>query len=144
MAGQAGFGKDKRLLNAHDYSRVFDSPDARASNKFMMLLSRQNSLGTHRIGLVIAKKNVRLAVDRNRIKRIAREFARKLPANETNRDVVLLTRRGLGELDNDEVSSILQQLWLKLTRYDSSDKLQDKLKDKTEEKGDGQNDNRDC
>lgn len=117
MAGKAGFGKEKRLLNAQDYGRVFDSPDARASNKYMMLLSRRNSLEHHRLGLVVAKKNIRLAVNRNRIKRLAREFVRHLPPQEHNLDVVLLTRRGLGELDNAEVSTILQQLWQKLARH---------------------------
>lgn len=117
MAGQAGFGKEKRLLNANDYGRVFDSPDARASNKFMLLLSRRNSLDRHRLGLVIAKKNIRLAADRNRVKRLAREFVRQLPRQSPGLDVVVLARRGLGELDNAEVSSILQQLWQKLTRH---------------------------
>ncbi|MDX1733982.1 MAG: ribonuclease P protein component [Halioglobus sp.] len=114
MAGSAGFGKTKRLLNAQDFSRVFDSADARAHHKHLMLLARANDLATHRLGLVIAKKNVRLAVDRNRLKRVAREFFRQLPEGEPGLDVVLLARRGAGELDNEKVSSILQQLWQKL------------------------------
>jgi ribonuclease P protein component len=64
--------------------------------------------------LVIAKKNVRLAVQRNRVKRVAREFFRALPQSETTLDVVLLARRGIGQLDNAELSTILQQQWQKL------------------------------
>jgi ribonuclease P protein component len=63
---------------------------------------------------VIAKKNVRLAVQRNRIKRVAREFFRSLPDSEPALDVVLLTRRGIDQLDNAELSSILLQQWQKL------------------------------
>jgi ribonuclease P protein component len=113
----ASFGKDKRLLNANDYGQVFDKPDARASHKCLLLLARLNGLPTHRLGLVIAKKNVRLAVDRNRVKRLAREFLRTLPPDNQNMDVVVLARKGLGELDNDELSSILHQQWQKLERH---------------------------
>ena len=115
MAGQgSGFGKEKRLLNAKDYSRVFDNPDARASHQNVLLLAKINDCTSHRLGLVIAKKNVRLAVHRNRIKRVAREFFRTHPAGESAVDVVLLARRGIGDLDNAELSSILQQQWKKL------------------------------
>ena len=110
----ASFTKAKRLLNAKDYSRVFDATEARASHKHLLLLAATNSGPGHRLGLVIAKKNVRLAVQRNRIKRVAREFFRTLPESEPPLDVVLLTRRGLDQLDNAELSSILRQQWQKL------------------------------
>lgn len=120
MSGSAddvSFGKSKRLLNALDYSRVFDNPDAKASHKHLLLLARINDGPRHRLGLVIAKKHVRTAVQRNRIKRTAREFFRLLPAVEPHLDVVLLARPGLGQLDNAQLSSILQQQWQKLTRH---------------------------
>ncbi len=110
------FPKAKRLLIAKDYSRVFDNAQAKASHKHLLLLARLNDGPRHRLGLVIAKKNVRLAVQRNRIKRIAREFFRSLPEHEPTIDVVLLTRRGIDQLDNAELSSILQQQWQKLSR----------------------------
>ena len=112
-----GFGKSRRLLDARDYSRVFDAPDARASHRNLLLLARRNDTGVHRLGLVIAKKNLRLAVQRNRVKRLAREFFRHLPPADPGLDVVLLARRGLAELDNAELSSILQQQWQKLERH---------------------------
>ena len=120
MGGQAtdtSFSKAKRLLNAADYGRVFEAADARASHKHLLLLARINTGPRHRLGLVIAKKNVRLAVQRNRIKRVAREFFRHLPAGAPPMDVVLLARRGMGQLDNDELSSILLQQWQKLIRH---------------------------
>ena len=113
----AGFPKTKRLLNARDYSRVFDDVEAKASHKHILLLAKRNDGPGHRLGLVIAKKNVRLAVQRNRIKRIAREFFRNLPESESPMDVVLLTRRGIDQLENHELSTILQQQWQKLTRH---------------------------
>lgn len=108
------FPKTRRLLNSGDYSRVFDNAQAKASHKFLLFLARRNDGPGHRLGLVIAKKNVRLAVQRNRIKRVAREFFRTLPEGVPTMDVVLLTRRGIDQLDNAQLSSILQQQWLKL------------------------------
>lgn len=113
----ASFSKNKRLLNARDFSQVFDAPDCKASAKQLLLLARANKTTHHRLGLVIAKKNVRLAAQRNRIKRVAREFFRQLPPTDTGLDVVLLARRGLDQLDNAELSSILQHQWRKLTRH---------------------------
>ncbi len=50
--------------------------------------------GTSRLGLAIAKKQLRRAVDRNRIKRLVREYFRTevLPAEETMRDYVVMAR----------------------------------------------------
>jgi ribonuclease P protein component len=110
------FPKTRRLLRAGDYGRVFDNAHAKASHKYLLLLAIRNDGPGHRLGLVIAKKNVRLAVQRNRIKRIAREVFRSLPESEPAMDVVLLTRRGIDQLDNAELSSILQQQWRKLSR----------------------------
>ena len=117
------FGKAKRLLNAKDYGRVFDSPDARASHQHLLLLAKINDGPEHRLGLVIAKKNVRLAVHRNRIKRVAREIFRTLPSSEPPMDIVLLARRGIGQLDNAALSSILLQQWQKLVRHTVKTKL---------------------
>ena len=115
--GNASFGKARRLLNAKDYSRVFDGAEAKASHKHLLLLAKTNNEPGHRLGLVIAKKNVRLAVERNRIKRIAREVFRQLPDSEPHLDVILLARHGLDQLDNAELSTILRQQWQKLIRH---------------------------
>lgn len=117
VALDKSFCKTRRLLGADDYSRVFDAPDARASHRNLLLLARRNTGPRHRLGLVVAKKNVKLAVQRNRLKRVTREFFRQLPASEPPLDVIVLARRGLGELDNTELSSILRQQWLKLERH---------------------------
>ena len=117
MGADNHFGKARRLLNAKDYSRVFDGAEARASHKHLLLLARTNNEPGHRLGLVIAKKNVRLAVQRNRIKRVAREVFRNLPSSEPQLDVILLARRGLDQLDNTQLSSILRQQWQKLVRH---------------------------
>ena len=115
------FGKSRRLLTASEYSRVFDHADARASHRHLLLLARKNQGPEHRLGLVIAKKNVRLAVQRNRIKRLTRETFRQLPPATTTFDVILLARRGMDELDNATLSSILRQQYARLFQSHGKD-----------------------
>ena len=110
------FQRKDRLLKARDYSRVFNATDARASHRFILILASRNQLPHHRLGLVIAKKNVKLAVQRNRIKRVTREFFRHCAPRDENLDLVVLARKGVDQLDNETLSTILRQQWKKLTR----------------------------
>jgi ribonuclease P protein component len=109
------FTKKDRLLDAGAYKRVFDSVDSKASHKHLLLLAAKNQLPHDRLGLVISKKNVKLAVQRNRIKRVVREFFRQQPVIQPGLDVVVLARKGMDQLDNAALSSILRQQWQQLT-----------------------------
>ena len=51
------------------FSDIFDSPDQKHSTDNILILSKDNGLGFARIGVAIRKKDNRLAVDRNNIKR---------------------------------------------------------------------------
>ena len=48
----------------------------RSSSEFFTILSRENAIGQPRLGIVVAKRHVKRAVDRNTIKRIIRESFR--------------------------------------------------------------------
>ena len=109
------FSRDQRRLNSSEFKQVFDSVDIRASHKHLLLLARFNRQSQHRLGIVIAKKHVRQAVQRNRIKRIIREFFRCCSPTEKNLDVIVLARPGADRLDNAALSSILRHQWRKLT-----------------------------
>lgn len=82
----------------------------------MLLLARISETSQSRLGLVIAKKNVRKAVQRNRIKRVARELFRQQALAGPPLDVVFLARRGLDELDNTALFAALREQWQKLVR----------------------------
>jgi len=111
------FTKASRLLDASDYRRVFDGVEAKASHRHVLLLARCNHGPGHRLGLVIAKKHVRLSVQRNRIKRIAREVFRQLPPSQPSLDIILLARPGMDQLDNARLSTILRQQCERLFRH---------------------------
>ena len=114
-AGTHRFSKSKRLLTPFDYKRVFDTNDIRAGCRHALILSASNPTELSRLGLVVAKKHVRKAHQRNRIKRVVREFFRNHPINPS-RDVIFLARNGLGELSNEDLRQMLTRLWLKIHR----------------------------
>lgn len=109
------FGKSKRLLNAADYKLVFDGVDHKASTKELLCLSRENTLDHPRLGLVIAKKNVRHAVQRNRVKRIIRESFRLHQHTLPAIDVIVLARKGVADMENAELHAELEKLWQRLS-----------------------------
>ncbi|SDS66183.1 ribonuclease P protein component [Halopseudomonas sabulinigri] len=80
------------------------------------MLARENDLAHARLGLVIAKKNVRRAVDRNKVKRIARESFRQHRAELGNLDIVVLARKGVGDLDNTALHDLYQGMWRRLIK----------------------------
>lgn len=110
------FPKRDRLLDAGAYRQVFEQVDAKASHKHLLLLARKNHLQHNRLGLIIAKKHVRLAVQRNRLKRVIRDFFRHQSSSDCSVDVIVLARNGLDQLDNEALSSILRQQWQKLAK----------------------------
>ena len=64
-----------------------------------------------RLGLVVSKKNISKAVERNRVKRLIRESFRKNKSQTPNLDVVVLIRKGIDLHPNVIISSKLNSLW---------------------------------
>ncbi|MAZ89542.1 MAG: ribonuclease P protein component [Cellvibrionaceae bacterium] len=105
------FSKSLRLLNASDYQSVFNDASLRASHQHLLILSRPNLSDSPRLGLVIAKKHIRLAVQRNRIKRILRESFRQHQQQLGGVDAVVLARAGLDKLDNEQLHKLFRKQW---------------------------------
>ncbi|BFM18699.1 ribonuclease P protein component [Maricurvus nonylphenolicus] len=114
------FSKTLRLLNASDYQSVFDDAPFRASHKNILILARPGKSpgpnNSPRLGLVIAKKNIRLAVQRNRIKRIARETFRLQQDKLAGIDAIVLARRELDQLDNAALHKLFNQQWQRIIK----------------------------
>ena len=69
-----------------------------------------------RLGLAVAKKRARRAVDRNRIKRVARESFRHVRAELTGLDVVIMNRDAAKDATAPELRRSLDALWSRLLR----------------------------
>lgn len=113
------FPKSSRLLTSSDYSDVFQSVEVRVSSKHFLILSRNLELNEPRLGIIVAKKHVKLAVQRNRIKRLLRESFRSTRYSLPGLDIVVLAKKGIGLVDNAECAKELDYLWQKLVRKTS-------------------------
>lgn len=99
-----------KLSQPDHYRRVFESPKYRLSSGAFLLLATPSATPSSRLGVVVAKKNIRRAVRRNRIKRLVREQFRHHPFDAAI-DLVVLARSGADQLDNPSVWQELDRLW---------------------------------
>lgn len=109
------FPKNARLLRPRDYAGVFDNVQVRVPHRHFLLLATSNNLGHARIGLVFSKKNLKHAVQRNRVKRLVRETFRQ-QTDLPSLDIVVLGRQGLASVENPKLHSFLDDLWRRLKR----------------------------
>nr|WP_189420639.1 ribonuclease P protein component [Cellvibrio zantedeschiae] len=105
-----------RLLNSSDFQSVFDDAPLRTSHQHFLFLARQNQLDCPRLGLVIAKKHIRHAVDRNRMKRLIRETFRVKQQQLAGIDVIVLARKGMHDSTNAVLIEQLNAQWQRLIR----------------------------
>ncbi|MDF2182544.1 ribonuclease P protein component [Neptuniibacter sp. CAU 1671] len=116
------FPRQVRLLNGGDFQNVFNDVQLKVPDQPLLLLARPNPLGYARIGFIISKKNVRLAVKRNRVRRIMRESFRQTQHQLPAVDMIILARKGIGELENEQLHKLMQKCWSRLKQ--KSKKLQ--------------------
>lgn len=109
------FPKSIRLQNAKDYQNVFRNP-VRSSDAFFTILACRNSSLSPRLGLVIAKKVLSKAVQRNRVKRHIRESFRRNQQSLQGLDFVVLAKKGLQDMPNDEIQRSLYKHWERLIK----------------------------
>ena len=109
------FPRDKRLVTAADYRRVFSNP-RKSADAFFTVLARARSEddGGPRLGLAIAKKQLRKATERNRIKRLARESFRCHADLNRAVDFVVLTRSAAGHTSNSTLHESLNRHFRRL------------------------------
>lgn len=107
------FQRQARLTSKQDFTRVFDQA-SRFSNGGLTSLVRRNDLDHARLGLAIAKRNVKLASGRNRIKRLVREGFRHHLERLCGLDIIFLVRPGVAERSNLELHEALDRHWNRL------------------------------
>jgi ribonuclease P protein component len=103
----ATFSPDQRLHTATEFGRVFADP-VRSSDRFFTLLARATSGPHARLGLTISRRAARRAVDRNKLKRLARESFRmnaQLPAW----DFVVMAKAGADRTERPTLRASLDR-----------------------------------
>jgi len=103
------FRPKHRLLTKQDYSQVFDQVDQRVGKGPILLLARKNQLDHPRLGLVVRKKFLKLATDRNQLKRLARENFRLRQHHLPSMDIILMNRSGCADKKPEQLNRYIQQ-----------------------------------
>jgi ribonuclease P protein component, eubacterial len=105
-----------RLLNASQFTRVFDRA-TKSSSDFFTVLSRENAIGQARLGIVVAKRRAKRSVDRNIIKRIIRESFRLNKATLPANDFIVILKRPIKTIKRTKhkqsLSVQMNTLWKK-------------------------------
>ena len=110
------FGSLFRLSNPADFDRVFGESQ-RSVDDFFTVLYRSNGLAYSRLGLAIAKKRVRRAVARNRLKRIIRESFRGIKRQLKGLDIVIMAGRKAESAINKDLFASLDRHWQSLEKH---------------------------
>jgi ribonuclease P protein component len=103
-------------LAGADYSRVFSGAD-RSADRFFTVLARLNGLPAARLGLAISRRVAPRAVDRNRLRRLARETFRQLELVPL--DYVVMARKDAVTAPNPEIRSSLNRHFCQLSEQAS-------------------------
>lgn len=101
------FRKEERIRKRQDYLRIYQQGKRVYSRNFT-IITCPNQAEIRRLGTTVSKK-VGNAVQRNRVKRLLREFFRlnkqKLPASK---DIVIIAKRGIPPLTYKDVYAELE------------------------------------
>lgn len=103
------------MLTPAQFKSVFSNP-IKASSAEITLLAIPNSEQHPRLGLTVAKRYVKRANQRNRIKRIIRDSFRLNQHDIPHLDIVVLVRNGVMEMENADINKLIEKLWRKLSR----------------------------
>ncbi|WP_431635063.1 ribonuclease P protein component [Dyella sp. KULCS107] len=109
----AGLPREARLCRAGDFAALRQA-SGRFGGRCFSVRYRQNELGHARMGLAISKRVSKRAVERNRIKRLARESFRRIRHELPAVDLVLMAREQAAGLPGTELLAELDALWRKL------------------------------
>jgi len=97
------FPKSARLLTPSDFKQVMENAEVKSGQTNFLLLATATGKPSARLGFIVSKKRVKLAVERNRIKRCMRETFRHLQHELPPFDVVFLAKAHLADLNNHEL-----------------------------------------
>ena len=102
-----------RLKKPAEFRAVFNIPK-KITEPPIAVFWQKNLMAHPRLGLAIAKKNIRHAVMRNRIKRVLREYFRQHRLSLGGFDIIIVAYKGAEALNRTELRHIVQKLWKKL------------------------------
>lgn len=95
---------------------MFARPVLRSVDDRLILLARPNGLTHPRLGLALAKRKLRKAVWRNRVKRLVRESFRLHRQDLPACDIIVMAKPGIEQCANEQLHRQLTRHWQRLAR----------------------------
>ncbi|UJS25195.1 ribonuclease P protein component [Thiothrix winogradskyi] len=118
-SGITGFPREVRLTRGVEFQRVFQHGKRLHANG-LNARAAANNVGFPRLGMAIAKKALRRAHERNRIKRLVRESFRHHQTSLPAVDLVIMCRAEVLTMSNTDIFQQLEGLWLRLHKLYSA------------------------
>jgi len=115
MKAHRQFTRAQRLCKPLEYKNVFTDP-VKSSDQYLTVLAKPSENDQGRLGLAIAKKRVKFAVQRNRIKRLTRESFRLHQQTLEGIDCVVLAKSGADNVTNAVLLKSLSKHWQRVIR----------------------------
>jgi ribonuclease P protein component len=115
VAAGESFPKRLRLLRGTEFQRVFQE-SRKTGDQTLTVLGRPNGQDYARLGMVVSRKSVPLAVARNCVRRLIRESFRRHQRLLAGLDVIVLGRRGCDGRGSEDLRAALERCWRELVR----------------------------
>jgi len=108
-------GLNRSIPSKEGFSEIFSFPDKKHSTETLLVLSKNNNLEHSRLGVAIRKKDIKLAVKRNRIKRKIKGSFRSKVLELPKKDYVVLVKKKVPD-KGDDLNKDLEILWNKFKK----------------------------
>ena len=120
MIASARHPRAARLLTPRDFAAL-KSGSRRLSGPHLSAQVKANAGGGARLGLAVSRRVSKLAVQRNRIKRISRDCFRRHRHLLGARDILIIANPPAAAADNARLHAELQQLWQRIAALNAGE-----------------------
>ncbi len=107
------FSRKLRIRAESDFKESYRLAK-RWKSRNITFFTRMTDRGCPRLGISISRRQIKLAVDRNRVKRLIRESFRLRQSELNSLDIVAVAYKGADLATNEQLYHQLNELWVKL------------------------------
>lgn len=113
------FARNNRLVSKADFQSVFHQ-SKKVTRPSLLVLFKPNPLAKARLGIIVAKRHVKQAVNRNAWRRVVRESFRHHQDRLQGLDLIVMARSAWRDKDKQALRMELDKVWQCITSSSSS------------------------